>query len=560
MGGAVAAAERAAGRLTSESRQIMAWILAGTLRAERGDLAGARIAYRRALTVAPGSSVSVEAARLLSAMSDVSPADQLLIGRVYLRNGNVPRGVAGLTTYMEAGGATAAERDRLRYDIANAQFGAASYEAAEKALLEVAASVTDRKTAADALYTAARAQYRDGRQPVARATLDRIVREYGDQPAAVRAAYLGADLDHDAGELDRAETRYRDAIRLDPSSAEAGIARMRLGGMALAAGRLEEAVREFDEYRNTHRSGSSYQQATYWSGQAQSRLGRSDEARARFLEARRNDPFSYYGGIAGTELGDDGIAARLEPAPASSERFERDVQRALARVDLLREIGWSEAAAFEMERVRRHFASYDGALYTLAEALNERGFVTAGILLGREIRRREGAWNARLLRIVYPFPFRAIIEAEARDRGVDPFLAAALIRQESMFNPTARSGVGALGLMQVMPATGASLARRLGVAGFKPDMLTRPELNVHFGMAYLADQLRSYGGRLDLVLAAYNAGPGRVSRWRAFPEYQDRLLFAERIPYEETRDYVRIVQNNRRMYALLYGADAPAAD
>jgi len=557
--GAIAAAERAAARLPAASRRIAAWTLAGTLRAERGDAIGARNAYRRALQLADGASTGVEAARLLSAMSDVAAADQLLIGRTYLRNGNVARGVAGLTAYMNDGGATDTEKARIRYDIANAQFRAGENAAAEKLLLEVAASSGDRRAASDALYTAARAQYRDGRVPVARATLARIIRDFADQPAAVRAAYLSADLDHDAEKLTEAAELYRQAIRLGPSTEEAGIARMRLAGIAISQDRYEDALREVEEYRNTHRSGSSYQQATYWSAVALQRLDRGDEARARFTEAARLDPFSYYGGQAAAALEQDLISARLEPSPAESERFEQEVQRALSRVDLLREIGWNEAANYEMERVRRHFARYDGALYTLAEALNERGFTNAGINLGWEIRRREGAWNARLLRIVYPFPFRNVIVAEARDRDVDPYLAAALIRQESMFNPSARSPVGALGLMQVMPQTGATLARRLGVSRFNPDMLTRPELNVHFGMAYLADQLRTWG-RLDAVLAAYNAGPTRVARWRDFPEYEDRLLFAERIPYEETRDYVRIVQNNQRIYRLLYsGQDGAAA-
>jgi soluble lytic murein transglycosylase len=83
-------------------------------------------------------------------------------------------------------------------------------------------------------------------------------------------------------------------------------------------------------------------------------------------------------------------------------------------------------------------------------------------------------------------------------------------------------------------------------------MLLQPELNIHVGMAYLADQLLTYSNRIDVVLAAYNAGPTRVERWQDFPEYADRRLFAERIPFDETRDYVRIVQNNRRLYAALY--------
>jgi soluble lytic murein transglycosylase len=328
---------------------------------------------------------------------------------------------------------------------------------------------------------------------------------------------------------------------------------MRLGGIAFSSGRYEDALREFDLLRTTHRTGRIHQQATYWSAQALDRLGRDEEARARLLETRRLDPFSYYGGLAGEKLGDDGWAARLEPSPPPSDRFNDQVESALSRVDLLREVGWDEAATFEMERVRRHFAAFDGALYTLAEALNARGFTTQGVALGWDIYRREGAWNLRLMRIVYPFPFQNIVIAEARERNVDPFLAAALIRQESMFNPRARSAVGALGLMQVMPATGRSLARSLGVTRFTEELLLQPEVNIHFGMAYLADQLSSYGERLDAVLAAYNAGPSRVSRWRQFPEFADRLLFAERIPYDETRDYVRIVQNNRRIYAALYG-------
>jgi soluble lytic murein transglycosylase len=158
-----------------------------------------------------------------------------------------------------------------------------------------------------------------------------------------------------------------------------------------------------------------------------------------------------------------------------------------------------------------------------------------------------------LLRIIYPFPYRDILLAEAAEQGVDPFLAAGLIRQESMFNPGAVSGAGAIGLMQVMPATGRDLVQRLGVRRFDDDMLKHAEFNAHLGMAYLDDQLRDFSGRLPVVLAAYNAGPHRITRWREFPEFPDDDLFAERIPFAETRDYVKIVQNNARIYEALYG-------
>ncbi|MGH7574911.1 MAG: transglycosylase SLT domain-containing protein, partial [Longimicrobiales bacterium] len=95
----------------------------------------------------------------------------------------------------------------------------------------------------------------------------------------------------------------------------------------------------------------------------------------------------------------------------------------------------------------------------------------------------------------------------------------------------------------------------LDIERFSPVMLKQAEVNIHLGMIHLADQLRVYGGRLPVVLAAYNAGSGRIDRWRAFPEFSDDELFAERIPFTETRDYVKIVQNNARIYAALY-ADA----
>jgi soluble lytic murein transglycosylase len=561
--GAEAAAQRAAERAGTPARRAAAWTMLGQIRQERGNRMGARQAYLRAIDAAAGTGAALEAARALTALGPATPEEHLAVGRIYMRHGNETRGIAGLSTYIESGRGTQAERDRLLFDIANAQFRNGQYPQAERALLSVVALARDREVAADALHTAARAQYRDGRQAAARETLLRTIRDYPDQPAAARAAYLIADLEHDDLNLDRALMFYRDAIHFAPESPEAGLARMRIGGIAFAHERFDDALLEFQQYRSTHRTGRAYQQATFWEGRTLRMLGRDDEAATRFSELLQIDPFSYYGGLAAEELGVDPWHGRVEYSPPHNDRFVAQVERALARVDLLRDLGWNEAASFEMERVRAHFARFDGALYALAEALNERGFTHQGIAIGREIHRREGAWNARLLRIVYPFPFRNIIMAEARERNVDPFLAAALIRQESTFNPIARSPVGALGLMQVMPQTATGLARRLAIPRFRTELLTQPELNVVFGTTYLADQLDIWGNRLDVVLAAYNAGPGRVARWRRFPEFSDRLLFAERIPFDETRDYVRIVQNNRRIYAAVYGhllvPSAPAA-
>jgi soluble lytic murein transglycosylase len=556
--GAAAAAERATDRLSSDVRRAAAWTLLGEIRTERGDVRSARTAFIRAMNIAPASSAALDAARAMARMDALSAEDHLLIGRVYLRHGNTVRGVEGIRAYLATGRGTPAARARLAYDIANEQFRAGDFAAAEASLLAVGATADDRTVAADALHAAARAQYRNGRHDAARGTLLHVLRDFSDEPAAARAAFFLADLEHDRLQLDSATALYRRSIEIAPASDEAALARMRIAGIAFTQQRFADALNEMEEYRRSHGHGRNYQQATFWSAQALTRLGRTDEARRRLVEAGNLEPFSYYGGLANEMLGDVVWPTRLEHAPPVTDRYVAQVSAALARVDLLREIGWHDAATFEMERVLAHFARFDGALYTLAETLNDRGFTSRGIALGREIYRREGAWNLRLLRIVYPFPYRNIIIAEALERNVDPFLAVALIRQESMFDAAARSSAGALGLMQVMPRTGHALARSLAVQRFRPESLVQPELNVHFGTAYLAEQLRAYGDRVDVVLAAYNAGPGRVARWQQFPEFADRLLFAERIPFDETRSYVRIVQHNRRIYAAIY-ADHPGA-
>ena len=113
---------------------------------------------------------------------------------------------------------------------------------------------------------------------------------------------------------------------------------------------------------------------------------------------------------------------------------------------------------------------------------------------------------------------------------------------------------GCFRLFLLMPETGKWWAGRLGIRDYQPDLLFHPETNIHMGTAYYADLTRRYDD-IQLTLIAYNAGPTRARRWRERPEYSiDSELFAERIPFSETRDYVRNVQSHYRIYAQLYGS------
>jgi soluble lytic murein transglycosylase len=188
----------------------------------------------------------------------------------------------------------------------------------------------------------------------------------------------------------------------------------------------------------------------------------------------------------------------------------------------------------------------------LARALNHSGRTIEGIRMGRELREQGEAWSRELLEVVYPFPYRALITSRAEELGLDPYLVAGLIRQESAFVPAIGSSAGAIGLMQIMPATGRQLARALGPRGYRTESLRTAEVNVHLGTRYLADLMERYDGDLPIVLSAYNAGPTRANRWRRFPEAEDPHRFTERIPFGETRGYVKNVVRNRALYRWLY--------
>jgi soluble lytic murein transglycosylase len=149
----------------------------------------------------------------------------------------------------------------------------------------------------------------------------------------------------------------------------------------------------------------------------------------------------------------------------------------------------------------------------------------------------------------YPTPFRDIVMARSQETGLDPAYVYGLIRQESRFISDARSSVGASGLMQLMPNTARWVARKLALE-FKPDQIVDPLINVRLGTGYLKLVLEDFGGSQAMAAAAYNAGPSRPRRWREGPSVEP-AIWAENIPFNETRDYVKKVLSNAAVYASL---------
>ena len=156
--------------------------------------------------------------------------------------------------------------------------------------------------------------------------------------------------------------------------------------------------------------------------------------------------------------------------------------------------------------------------------------------------------------ITLPLRHEDIIRQQARDKGLDPALVAAVIYAESHFRDGQTSPAGALGLMQITPETARYIARKSGGTTFVVGDLATPQVNIAYGAYYLRYLLRRYEGNEELALAAYNAGEGNVDRWIASARARDRALSTDAIPYPETRAYVTRVQDAKRDYASNYAS------
>jgi soluble lytic murein transglycosylase len=169
---------------------------------------------------------------------------------------------------------------------------------------------------------------------------------------------------------------------------------------------------------------------------------------------------------------------------------------------------------------------------------------------------------AEFWKMAFPLPYRAELERYAKQYDLDPFLLAALARQESEFNPKAISNANARGLTQILPSTGRELSRRLGLPAYSTARLFQPQVNLQLGSYYLKTVVDNLGGRWEAALAAYNAGLSRAKEWSTWGEFREAAEFVETVPFTQTRDYIQIVLRNADIYRRLYAAPAvtePAA-
>lgn len=552
-----AGAARLAARRAEEARdgrERSGWLLrAARLHLESADTSAARGELRRAARAAPAGRPALESIRELEELGALSAEDELLAGRTLAARGAWWKAHPHFRAYLDGSSAGGARRDSVRLEYGRTLLRAGRYLGAVEAVEALADGRGAPGLVADALLVegTARLRYRapvDGRE-----LLEELIRRHPTHPAAGEAVEELASRAEDEGDLSTAGRRWAEAARHAASAREAEVRLLQGGTLAYLAGAHDSAASIF---RDRGRSGlppGARQRGVYWMALALRASGDERTARELLRAAMDMDRYSYYGARAAELLGLPLLPADLPAGPRTPGDVADEVDNAVLRLRVAKALGFEGAVERETERLEDHFLRHEFGRYVLAEALVGRGFPLRGVRVGLRIRRDAGGANLRLLRILYPFPRREAIRDAAHRHGMSPYLLAGLIRQESLFETEIESYAGAVGLMQIMPGTGRDLAREHGPEGFLVGDLRRPAVNLRLGTAYLDELMGRFDGRLHFGLAAYNAGPHRVERWRRRPYAGDPDVFLEHVPFSQTRHYVKAVLGGARVYAALYG-------
>lgn len=319
------------------------------------------------------------------------------------------------------------------------------------------------------------------------------------------------------------------------------------------AGNWSGAIGYWSELRDLYPAISYARSGRYWSGRAFEKLGDRERSRAAFVELTRADTADFYSRQATLRLAGVPTAALPE---RDAQREEWPSDRRIGRARWLSDLALDKLALAELERVE---AAADARA---AAALR-------GLILARTGVRRESLRELRkafpqlatahqqtvpraALELYYPRPFADPVARFAGEKALPQSLVFGIVHQESGFDPTAKSHSGARGLMQIMPATGKELARRLGMS-FSNERLFEPEYSLRLGTTYFRQMLGIFDNRVELALAGYNGGPGRIGRlWREQQTAGEVDRFLEGLTIVESRNYVKRILVLAESYRSLY--------
>jgi soluble lytic murein transglycosylase len=363
-----------------------------------------------------------------------------------------------------------------------------------------------------------------------------------------------------------ADQTFRELYEKFPTGHYAERAAWKLGWFAYRNGRYADTVRAF-ESAAAHFPRSDYRPSwLYWSARAHEALREPALADIRYALVATDYLNSYYGRLAVKRLEIHGAQPRLaadpvaEPAPEPPPLPPNEpVVRALLALDLY------DQALDELHYAQKNWGDSSAIQATIGWIYNKRGDLRAGInAMKRAYPQYLAAGGEKLptelLKVLFPVHYWTEIRRYASEHQLDPYMIAALIAQESTFTADVKSAANAYGLMQLLPSTGRTYARKIGISRkFSLSLLTTAETNLRMGTAYFADLVRQFGGA-HFALATYNAGPNRVQRWIAEKPGLERDEFIDDIPFPETQNYVKKILGTAEDYRRLYGSESAVAD
>jgi len=366
----------------------------------------------------------------------------------------------------------------------------------------------------------------------------------------------------------QAVTYYSELAAQFPGNKNAAAAHWRAGWLSYRQGQYAEAARIFDEQIKLYPSATETVSALYWRGRLYESLDQKPAlAAANYRTIVRVYQHFFYAQMARLRLAAMGDAPpavvpqldqmQAPPVPVLEESFPTESPH-LAKARLLANAGLNEYIAQEIQ------ADPDSASWSaLAEAQIYASYGEPYHAMRALKRALPYAATASIKaiplaywRILFPEPWWDTIKAESAKNGLDPYLVASLIRQESEFDPTVVSYANAWGLMQLLPVNGRTLAREEGISHFENYQLLDPATNIRLGTRYLRQMMDKFGGVQEYALAAYNAGDSRVVDWQAGGPYHGMDEFVESIPFTQTREYVESILRNEETYRAI---DAYAA-
>jgi soluble lytic murein transglycosylase len=484
-------------------------------------------------------------------------ADRLLNAQLYSQARDEYRAIAEHAPTLE--------RDQARVRWAEADYlnGRTAEARSYLAGLEIADSEAD----AERLFYLEQCARRLGNEADMLAALERLSSHYAHSSWRLKALVDAANNFLLADRSDEFVPLYKTAYNDFPNDPTSPLSHWKVTFQAYfkgspdAAGLLREHLQKYPQH-------FTFAAALYFLGRQAEQDGDFAAARADFERLTRSYGNYYYGMLAARRMADPKVAGAAvstseveftgslklpQGQPIAAAPTAATTAR-ITRSRLLRGAGLDDLADTEL----RFGARGDGQPALLA--MEMAGAADAAYIGVRAMKALvpdylnlppDGA-PRRFWELLFPLPYRSELIANATRHGLDPYLVAGLIRQESEFNPGALSRAKAYGLTQVRPGTGRLYARQAGVPRVTAQVLLQPAMNLKIGTTVLRGMLDQNGGNVEQTLAAYNAGPNRVVQWTTGKSFREPAEFVESIPFTETRDYVQAVLRNQEIYRRLY--------